>query len=273
MKQETPIEVTSAATGRGTKLKRLAPQFVFFALAAGTLVAQSPRYTVTDIESGARLYRANCVVCHGPEGDGIAGIDFHRGQFRRSYSDPELYRIVTTGIPGTAMPATQFPAGQAQSVVSYLRFLADPAARPRARGDVTRGRAIFEGKGGCPACHRVNGKGSRVAPDLSEIGAVRPASDLETSILDPNATVLSQNRFVQAVTPEGVTIRGRRLNEDTFTVQILDQNEHLVSLSKADLREYTVLNSSAMPSYQGKMSSAELDDLVSYLASLRGSTP
>jgi putative heme-binding domain-containing protein len=247
----------------------LSAGLVIFGLTAGTLWAQRLSYTVADVEKGVRLYRANCASCHGQEGDGIPGINFSRGQFRQVYSDPELFRIISSGIPGTAMPPTDFPAGQAQFVVWYLRFLGDPAARPPARGDVGRGRAIFEGKGGCLACHRVNGKGSRVGPDLSDIGAVRPASDLETSILDPKATVLPQNMVVQAVTRDGVTFRGRRLNEDTYTVQILDSNEHLVSLSKADLREYIVSKTSSMPAYRGKLDSAELDDLVSYLASLR----
>jgi hypothetical protein len=96
---------------------------------------------------------------------------------------------------------------------------------------------------------------------------------LETSILDPDANVLPQNRTVQAVTRDGETFRGLRLNEDTYTVQILDSNEHLVSLSKAELREYTVLKRPSMPAYRGKLDASEVDDLVSYLASLRDSTP
>jgi len=242
----------------------------FFALIAGNARAQRPAYAPADLDTGARLYRSNCASCHGTDGDGIPGIDFHRGQFRRVYDDQELYRIISNGIPGTAMPATEFQAGQAQYVVWYLRFLGDPAARPKARGDAGRGRMIFEGKGGCLECHRVNGKGSRVGPDLSDIGAARTASELEASILDSGATMVPQNRFVRAVTRDGVTFRGRRLNEDTYTVQILDTNEHLVSLVKAELREYSVENSSPMPPYRGKLNPAEVDDLVSYLASLRG---
>ncbi len=49
------------------------------------------------------------------------------------------------------------------------------------------------------------------------------------------------NRPVRAVTRDGTVINGRRLNEDTYTVQLLDDQEKLVSLVKADLREYTIL--------------------------------
>jgi hypothetical protein len=62
---------------------------------------------------------------------------------------------------------------------------------------------------------------------------------------------------------------GRLLNQDTFTVQILDSTEHLRSFSRTDLREFTILNNSPMPSYKDKLSSQELADIVSYLASLK----
>ena len=52
--------------------------------------------------------------------------------------------------------------------------------------------------------------------------------------------------------------------------QVIDEQEHLLSLSKADLREFTVLKSTPMPSYKDKFSSQELADLEAYLLSLRG---
>ena len=100
------------------------------------------------------------------------------------------------------------------------------------------GRRLFEGKGGCATCHRVNGKGPRVAPDLSDIGAIRTPAALQRSLLDPTSAMLPINRPVRVVTRDGRTIRGRRLNEDTYTVQLIDEQERLVSLVKADLREY-----------------------------------
>jgi len=72
------------------------------------------------------------------------------------------------------------------------------------------------------------------------------------------------------VTRGGKVINGRRLNEDTYTVQLLDDQERLVSLTKADLREYTILTSSPMPSYKESLSADELADLVAYLLSLKG---
>src|SRR5207302_3414708 len=133
-----------------------------------------------------------------------------------------------------------------------------------------KGRGIFEGKGSCTRCHRVGALGARVAPDLSDIGAVRSAGSLERSLLDPASQMMPINRPVRAVTADGKVINGRRLNEDTYTVQLLDDQERLVSLTKAGLREYTILTTSPMPSFRNTFSPDELSDLVAYLLSLKG---
>ncbi len=128
----------------------------------------------------------------------------------------------------------------------------------------------FEGKGACLSCHRVNGKGSRKAPDLSDIGSVRSAGSIERSLMEPNVQMMPINRPVHIVTREGKVIDGRRLNEDTYTVQIADQEGRLWSLQKSGLREFTVSTKSNMPSYKGELTPAEMSDLVSYLLTLKG---
>jgi hypothetical protein len=105
---------------------------------------------------------------------------------------------------------------------------------------------------------------------LSDIGAVRTADALQRSLLDPTGSMLPVNRSVRAVTRGGKVISGRRLNEDTYTVQLIDEQEHLLSLAKADLRQYTVIQTSSMPSYKDRMSSKDLADMVAYLLSLKG---
>jgi mono/diheme cytochrome c family protein len=78
------------------------------------------------------------------------------------------------------------------------------------------------------------------------------------------------NRSVRAVTRDGKVITGRRLNEDTYSVQLIDEHENLVSLEKANLREYTVSKTSAMPSYKDTFSTQERADVLAYLFSLKG---
>lgn len=244
----------------------------FWLLASGVwlLPLSAQRYLPTDVELGSRLYRNNCFACHGVEGASIPGVDFRRGQFKRVSSDEDLLRVIVTGVPGTAMPPTNISDSNRLALLAYIRSLHDSAASAVGSGDPSRGRAVLEGKGACLTCHRVNGKGSRTGPDLSEVGAIRTAAYLERYLRNPNESIAPEYRSVRAVTSQGVVITGRRLNEDTHTLQLIDQDEHLRSLAKSDLREYTLLTTSSMPSYEGKFSSQELADLVTYLLSLKG---
>jgi len=239
-------------------------------LAAGTLLAQR-RYTPGDVQDGERLFLANCSACHGPEGDAVPGVDLSHGQFRRASSDDDLIGIVLKGIPGTAMPPNNFTNFQASTIVAYLRDMAESTRRSALTpGNAAQGKTVFEGKGACLTCHRVKGNGSRLGPELTDIGALRRAVELEQSILDPDAEVLPQNRFFRVVTKDGATITGRLLNQDAFTLQLFDDKERLLSYSKSNLKEYAFLDKSPMPSYRGKLSPQELADLVSYLVSLKG---
>src|SRR5262245_35260404 len=135
-------------------------------LCAVIVGAQQPNYTPSDIEAGRQIYQGNCSFCHGPEGDGVPGVNFGSGRFRRGSTDEQLVRIVLGGIPGTAMPPSNFSEGQAGTIVAYLRSLAASGGLGVTLGDAARGRSIFEGKGRCNTCHSVNGVGSRVGPNL-----------------------------------------------------------------------------------------------------------
>ncbi len=195
-------------------------------------------------------------------------VDLGRGRFRRATTDPELIGIVLRGIPNTAMPPNNFSEAQASAIVQYLRAMASRAAA--SAGNAANGRALFTGKGTCTTCHRVNGSGARTAPDLSDIGRVRNSTDIERAILEPDFAVVPSNRFVRLVTRDGTTITGRMLNQDMFTVQLIDSKEQLRSLMRADLKEFTFVDKSPMPSYRGKLSPSEIADLVSFLVSLQG---
>jgi putative heme-binding domain-containing protein len=235
--------------------------------ASGALSAQHA--TAFDIEDGGRAFRNSCANCHGPDGDQVAGIDLGRGQFRRPLTDQELVSIIRNGIPNTPMPANNVSEAQAIKIVAYLRSLAESRRSIAATGDAMRGKSIFDGKGSCASCHRVNGNGSRVGPDLSRIGQVRRSIELEQSLADPAAEVLPANRTYRVALKDGTTVTGRLLNHDTFTVQLLDSKEQLRSFVKADLKEYGFAPTT-MPSYKGRLDAQETADVVSYLVSLKG---
>jgi putative heme-binding domain-containing protein len=247
---------------------------LLFVLAAGCLLAQHS-YSAADVEDGGRLYRMYCTACHGPDGDLLPKADLSQGKFRRTSTpagtEDELVKIMEKGIPGTAMgPLESINDFQAATIVAYLRsFAANPSRRSALAGDAARGKELFENKGGCLACHRVQSEGSRIGPNLSQIGANRRAVEIERALVDPNADAAPQNRSVRVVTKDGNTVTGRLLNIDTFSIQLLDSNENLRSFQRSDLRESTVLQKSSMPSYKDKLSAQELADVVSYLASLK----
>ena len=241
------------------------------ALLAGGPVAARPQHdTAADIDDGGRVFRDTCANCHGPDGDEVAGIDLGRGVFRRAKTDQDLVQIIREGIPGTAMPASNFAAAQAEQIVAYLRSVAAGKRSASGLGVIDRGRAVFEGKGACATCHRVNASGARLGPDLSNIGQLRRAVELEASIVNPSAEVLATNRTYRVVSKDGTTTTGRLLNLDSFTVQMLDSKEQLRSFEKSALRSYGFVDQSPMPSYSGKLNAQELADVVSYLVSLKG---
>ena len=228
-------------------------------------------YTPADVEDGGRLFRLNCTTCHGPDGNFIPGVDLGRGLFKRAVTDTDLIGIIRTGIPGTPMPPGNYSEFQATVIVAYLRSMAADKVRPGALvGDAARGKAWYQNKGDCATCHRVKGAGAWQGPDLTEIGTIRRGSEIEKSIVDPEAEVLAGNRPFQATTRAGTAITGTLLNQDRFSFQILNDKGQLASLAKSDLREYGFVAKSPMQSYRDKLSPQELADLVSYLTSLKG---
>lgn len=235
-----------------------------------TLQGHPDDYPRVDVEFGAGLYAQHCVACHGNTGDGVAGVDLRSGKFRNATTDPQLRTVITNGFPNSGMPAFKLTQAELTGVVAYLRNMNTFDASTMKAGNAANGQAVFEGKGACLSCHRVNNKGSRKAPDLSDIGVLRSAGSLERSLRDPSSQMIPINRPVRAVTRDGKVINGRRLNEDTYTVQMTDEEGRLYSLHKSDLREYTVSTKSTMPSYEKELTRDELADVVSYLLSLRG---
>lgn len=247
---------------------------LFFAFRGTAARAQgqdrAPEYFPADIQAGVQIFATQCTPCHGASGDQIPGVNFRAGVFKRVVSDNDLRATITNGVPGTEMRPFAFGPAELTEIVSYLRNMNSYDAKGTVVGDPGRGQALFTGTGKCASCHAINGKGPRVAPDLGDIGTLRTADLLHKTLTDPAGAMLPANRPIHAVTKDGKVINGRRLNEDTYTVQLIDENEHLLSLTKADLREFSVLKTTSMPSYKDKFNAQEFADLEAYLLSLKG---
>jgi putative heme-binding domain-containing protein len=223
----------------------------------------------TDSAAGARLFHLHCAECHGEAGQGGLGPDLTRGVYRHGSTDQALYQTIAMGVAGTPMPATSLADPQLWQLVTHVRLLTG-TARVTVPGNPAAGEKLFATKGGCTKCHMIRGEGGRLGPDLSHIGSVRSPAHLRVSILRPDQEVSPAYWSVEAVDKNGKTYIGIRMNEDTYSIQIMDMNEDLYSLSKQDLRTFTVhTKKSRMPGYEKVFSTPELDDLVAYLYSLQ----
>ena len=217
-----------------------------------------------DVDEGDRMFRGTCAACHGPNGKGgAAGPDLTTGAFKRGDSDDAIFATISKGIPGTNMPAFNGSAKEVWQITAYVRSLSIGRANVAAKGNAASGAKLFA-SAGCVKCH--SGAG---APDLSEVGARRSLAELQRSILDPNAEVSTDYWRLNARTKKGEQIGGIRTNEDTFSFQYR-QGTRLRSVLKEDLQSHELVRTSAMPPYKGKLTAAELDDLVAWLAAQRG---
>jgi cytochrome c oxidase cbb3-type subunit III len=234
------------------------------------------------ITQGAVLFRQECMYCHGVGArGGVRGPDLTTGSWSHGGSDAELADTIKDGVPGTAMPPHNLKSDEIWQIVAYLRTLEQPIAP--ASGDPTRGEALFFGSARCSSCHIVNGRGGLLGPELSTVGSARSRAYLVESVREPGRQLTRNRTFgdlalkydtVTAVTADGRTIVGVPMNEDTFTVQLMDMNERVHSLDKKTLKSLRHEDRSLMPAYAAdRLGNADLDDVIAYLQSLRAPTP
>ena len=233
---------------------------------------------------GESQFRANCAFCHGLGARGGGrGPDLTRGNKRHGNSDAEIFHNIHDGIAGTAMPAaTNGGIGVGMTdeeiwqVVTYIRSV-EKRASAAAAGNAVRGQELFYGTAGCGTCHMINGKGGRFGPDLTSSGSSRSPEYLVESVRNPSrrlAQGLSEamKDFSQeyekatAITPDGSLVQGVILNEDSFTVQMMDMSEKVHCFEKSKLRSYEKSRQSMMPVYDAKaLSESDLNDLIAFL--------
>ncbi len=235
-----------------------------------------------ELARGERIFTAQCSRCHGVGGTGGEGPALNRPSLRSAPDDEALVAVISGGIPGTDMGgAWVMSAEDVRQVAAYIRTLGRTEV-VELPGDSARGAAMFMGDADCTACHIVSGVGTGIGPELTDVGARRGAAHLLEAIMQPGArrpsaiNTMGSSGFdgyllVRAVLADGSSVEGMRINEDDFTLQLRDDLGRSYSLRKDELRDVERLfDESAMPSYEGVFTDSELEDLVSYLASLRG---
>jgi alcohol dehydrogenase (cytochrome c) len=239
-------------------MKRFAV-FAILAAAISTLSAQTP----TRVENGHNLFQKNCSGCHGSEAKGGRGPDLTTGHWKWGSSDAEIMRNIFDGIPGTQMPAFPLPEDDGRAIVAWLRSLHNMGTEERITGDAHAGRGLFFGSAGCSRCHMFGAQGGRLGPNLSRIVDEKNIAELKKAITDPDDSLREGYRTAEVRTSGGSVIRGVIKNEDTFSLQMMDEQEKLHMFWKADLKELTRPPHSLMPAPQ--LSAADLDNVIAFL--------
>lgn len=237
-------------------------QWLIIALVATNSVAQ-------DVAAGKKIFESQCALCHGQTGTGGRGPSLHRPKLTKAPDDEALWKVISNGIPPEMPGAWQLNTHEVHSVGAYVKSLGaiPPETLP---GDPARGERVYQSKG-CAGCHMIAGKGEGFGPELTDIGARRNGAHLRQTILRPSAELPEDFLSIAVVTNTGATVRGIRVNEDSFNIQIKDSRGRFHSFAKSELKELVRnRNETPMPSFEGSLTATELDDLVAYLASLKG---
>lgn len=228
----------------------------------------NPFNTEADVQQGGSLFQVTCAVCHGARGEGGRGADLTVGIYRNGGSDPELFRTIRSGIPGSEMPASRLSDDEIWKVTGFVKRLGSRGMAEKAPGDAAAGKELYA-KNGCAGCHRIGDQGSEVGPDLTNVGRRRGLVFLEESLVKPNAMVANSYRAVQLMPKSGQAYGGIRLNEDDLSIQLRDMSGNLRSVMKDTLKEVKRDKPSLMPAYE-RLSKTDLANLVAYLNSLKG---
>jgi len=235
-------------------------------------------------KAGEFEFRINCAFCHGLGARGGGrGPDLTRAHKRHGDSEADLFQNISQGIPGTVMPANGtngqgvgMTDDEIWQIIAYLRSIqVHSPAKPV--GNAAHGKELFYGDANCSSCHMVEGKGGRLGPDLTGVGTARTVESLIESVRNPSQRLAwglteSTKEFAQeyetvtVVTPEGQEIKGVTLNEDQFSLQMMDTTERIHLFEKNKLRSIQKSRKSMMPIYNVTiLSDQDLDDIVAYL--------
>src|SRR3954467_11883578 len=238
-------------------------------------------------KAGEYEFRINCALCHGLGARGGGrGPDLTTATKKHTHSDADMFQVVSNGIPGTAMPANGtngqgvgMTDREIWQIVAYIRSQ-EVKAPAKPIGNAAHGKELFYGDANCSMCHMIAGKGGRLGPDLTGVAGSRTPEAIIDSVRNPSRRLAwglteatkefpQEYETVTAVTADGKQIKGVTLNEDSFTIQIMDMSENLHLLEKDKLRSFQKTRESAMPKYTTDvLNDKDLHDVVAFLTSL-----
>lgn len=241
-----------------------------FAAAGGLFAADAP--------DGKQIFAASCSVgyCHGIEGRAGRGPRLRDREWDRTY----LFKVIDQGIPNSSMPAwhERLSTEQIHAVVNYILSISkevksEAAAAPAASGDhaasrPSAGKYIFfdsSSDRSCGTCHKVDGEGGDIGPDLSSF-AGKPAAEILKAILSPGVSGKPQ---VEIVTRTGETVRGIVAEESPARLKLYDLTlpgpPVLRSFDRSSIQSQRAVKLGLHDKIRESYSQQQLDDIVKFL--------
>jgi len=239
---------------------RLKLSYVYFLVLASVFKLQAAG--ASGVEPGKELFKKSCSACHGENARGGRGPNL-TGELRHGSSDEEILNTILHGIPDTGMPSFSMPEEEARTIVAYLRSLRKGSPQEQINGDRQAGAELFFGGAQCSRCHMFQGRGGRLGPDLSMVKDKKNIAELRQAITNPDGSLLPNFGTVEVTFKTGRRLLGVRKNEDTFSIQIMDEQERLHLLLKKDLMAVRSIDKSLMPT--PRLRAEELDNLIAFL--------
>lgn len=225
------------------------------------------------VQAGMGLFRSRCADCHGMDARGVRAPDLTQ-VWASGRTDAGLFRTLRRGVPGTEMPSVGPRTSDSEiwKILAYLKTIATPAASETVAGNAANGERVFRAQ--CAGCHRVNGTGGRLGPDLSRLGVARARGAIVRRIRGATEDFLDGYEPVIITLKNGQTVRGVRKNGDLFSVQIMDGRERIQGYLKSDVRSVADGKASAMPVFGvDRLNESDLNDLLAWFATLKGFDP
>ena len=233
------------------------------------------------VSEGETLYNQKCTTCHGSGGGGgeIGPAIVSGDRLDIGVSDAQTFNIIKNGVAGTPMTAQRLPDADIWKIVTYIHALRGTAIENPLPGDVAHGEAVFWGKGQCGNCHMVSGRGGLTAPDLSNIAGTRKSSSIVDALTKQQHRVYGSGGAhlrtlpamdsylpVYVTTADGKTIDGVLLNEDSYSLQMIGNDQQLHLFDKTKLRKVAIESRSLMPTdYDKRLTPDEFKDLMAFL--------
>jgi len=238
---------------------------------AGRPPAPTPQ-ELAAIENGRKQFQQSCGFCHGADATGARGPDLVRSSLLAHDVKGNLIgEVVRNGRPDKGMPALSLTSDQIADIASFLHARAKealdssgvPAAYPAAKlltGNAEKGKAFFEGAGGCQGCHSPTGNLAGISKKYSSI-------ELEAHMLYPDdKPVLATVTLADGQQLSGVV---SHLDDFTVSIRVGDKDGWFRSFPRKQVKVELKDPLAAHRELLFKLSQSDMHNLFAYLYSLK----